>query len=94
MRVDEYSVSKVSAGQACVVSVTALNMTFDSTITHINRIASGGNSTAYYTVTAEFSGTETVLPGMQVTVTIPEEEADNVVILNRDALSFTNGNSA
>ena len=59
-----------------------------------HRIAAGGNSTAYYTVTAEFSGTDSVLPGMQVTVTIPEEEADNVVILNRDALSFGRGNSA
>ena len=94
MRVDEYSVSKVSVGQACKVKVTALDQSFDSTITHINKIASGGNSTAYYTVTAEFSGTENVLPGMQVTVTIPEEEADNVVILNRDALSFGAGNSA
>ena len=94
MRVDEYSVSKVSVGQACSVSITALGQTFDSAITHINRISSGGNSTAYYTVTAEFSATESVLPGMAVTVTIPEEEADNVVILNRDALSFGAGNSA
>ncbi len=94
MRVDEYSVSKVSVGQACEVSVTALGTTLESTITHINRIASGGNATAYYTVTAEFASTEKVLPGMAVTVTIPEEEANDVVILNRDALSFGRGNSA
>ncbi|NLI21662.1 MAG: HlyD family efflux transporter periplasmic adaptor subunit [Clostridiales bacterium] len=94
MRVDEYSVAKVSVGQACSIKVTALDTSFDSTITHINRIASGGNSTAYYTVTAEFAGTETVLPGMAVTVTISEEEADDAVILNKDALSFSNGNSA
>jgi HlyD family secretion protein len=94
MRVDEYSVTDLYVGQACTVTVTALDAEFDSTITHINRISSGGNSTAYYTVTAEFTGTENVLPGMQVTVTIPEEEADDVVILNRDALSFTNGNIA
>jgi multidrug efflux pump subunit AcrA (membrane-fusion protein) len=94
MRVDEYSVSSLTVGEACTISVTALDQTFDSTITHINRISSGGNSTAYYTVTAEFLGTENVLPGMQVTVTIPEEEANDVVILNKDALSFSNGNSA
>ncbi len=94
MRVDEYSVSKVSVGQACEVTVTALGQTIDSTISHINRIASGGNSTAYYTVTAEFASTENVLPGMAVTVTIPEEEAENAIILNRDALSFGAGNSA
>ncbi|MCE5342755.1 MAG: HlyD family efflux transporter periplasmic adaptor subunit [Eubacteriales bacterium] len=94
MRVDEYSVTDLSVGEACTVTVTALDTTFDSTITHINRISSGGNSTAYYTVTAEFAGTENVLPGMQVTVTIPQDEADNVVILNRDALSFGMGNNA
>lgn len=94
IRVDEYSVTDLTVGEACTISVTALDQTFDSTITHINRISSGGNSTAYYTVTAEFSGTENVLPGMQVTVTIPEEEADNVIVLNQDALSFSNGNSA
>jgi len=94
MRVDEYSVSSLSTGEACTITVTALGQSFDSSITHINRISSGGNSTAYYTVTAEFLGTENVLPGMQVTVTIPEEEATDVVILNKDALSFTTGNSA
>jgi HlyD family secretion protein len=94
MRVDEYSVSKVSVGQACEVTVTALGKTLESTITHINRIASGGNATAYYTVTAEFASDEQVLPGMQVTVTIPEEEANGVVVLNRSALSFGAGNSA
>ena len=94
MRVDEYSVSKVSAGQTCEVTVTALGKSFESAITHINRIASGGNATAYYTVTAEFSATENVLPGMAVTVTIPQDEATDVVVLNKDALSFSNGNSA
>jgi len=94
IRVDEYSVSKLSVGQACTITVTALGTTFDSTITHINRISSGNNSSVYYTATAQFSGTETVLPGMKVTVEIPEEEASNVVILSRSALSFDGGNNA
>lgn len=94
IRVDEYSVSSVSVGQKCNVTVTALNQTFESVISHINRIPSGGNSTAYYTVTAEFSGSEDVLPGMQVTVVIPEEEAADAVILSRDALSFGPQNNA
>ncbi len=94
IRVDEYSVASVSVGQACNVTVTALDQTFESTISHINRIPAGGNSTAYYTVTAEFSGSEDVLPGMQVTVVIPEEEATNAVILSQDALSFGPQNNA
>jgi multidrug efflux pump subunit AcrA (membrane-fusion protein) len=94
IRVDEYSVSSLSIGQACTITVTALDKSFDSTITHINRISSNGNNSVYYTATAEFTGTESVLPGMQVTVEIPENEADNVVILNQSALSFDNGNNA
>ena len=94
IRVDEYSMASVSAGQACEVTVTALGQTFDSEITHVNRIPAGGGSTAYYTVTAEFSGSADVLPGMQVTVVISEEEAENAVILNKDALSFGQANNA
>lgn len=94
LRVDEYSMASVSVGQACEVTVTALDQTFDSEITHINRIPSGGGSTSYYTVTAQFSGSAEVLPGMQVTVVIPEEEADDVVILSSDALSFGQANNA
>jgi multidrug efflux pump subunit AcrA (membrane-fusion protein) len=94
IRIDEYSISYVSVGQACRVTVTALEQTFDSEITHINRIPSGGSSTAYYTVTAEFSGSQNVLPGMQVTVVIPEEEAENAIIVNRNALSFDAYNNA
>ncbi len=94
LRVDEYDISSVYVGQECTVTVTALNLTFDSQLTHINRIASSSGGTAYYTVTAEVSVTDDVLPGMQVTVTIPEEEAVDAVILNKDALSFDETNSA
>lgn len=94
MRVDEYSISELSVGQACRVNVTALGTTFESTISHINRIPTGGGNTAYYTVTAELTVTEDVLPGMACTVTIPQEEAVDTIILNRDALSFKADNSA
>lgn len=94
MRVDEYSISDVAVGQACKVSVTALDLTFDSEITHINRISSSSGSTAYYTVTAELTVTDAVLPGMAVTVTIPQEEATDAVILSKSALSFDRNNSA
>lgn len=94
IRVDEYAIAQLAVGQACRVTVTALNVTFDSTITHINRIPSNSGATAYYTVTAEFKATDNVLPGMQVTVVIPEEEAENAVILSKSALSFGQNNSA
>lgn len=94
VRVDEYAIAKIQVGQACRVTVTALDVTFDSTISHINRIPSNSGNTAYYTVTAEFVATENVLPGMQVTVVIPEEEADDAVILSKSALAFGRDNSA
>ena len=94
MRVDEYSISELEVGQACRVNVKALSQTFDSEISHINRIPSGGGSTAYYTVTAELTVSEDVLPGMACTVTIPQEEAVDTIILNRSALSFGPDNSA
>nr|MBR4280844.1 efflux RND transporter periplasmic adaptor subunit [Clostridia bacterium] len=94
MRVDEYSISDLKVGQECRITVTALGKTFDSKISHINRISSGGGNTAYYTVTAELVVTSNVLPGMAATVTIPQEEAVDKVILNKSALSFARDNSA
>jgi len=99
MRVDEYDISSVYVGQECSVLVQALNRTIGSKITHINRVSSAsssssGGSVAYYTVTAELTVTSDVLPGMQVTVTIPRDEAIDAVIISKDALSFTPRNSA
>lgn len=94
MRVDEYSISDLQVGQDCRITVTALGQTFDSKIAHINRISSGGGNTAYYTVTAELKVTSNVLPGMAATVTIPQEEAIDTVVLNKSALSFARDNSA
>lgn len=93
-RVDEYDIANIRVGQECRVNVTALDTTFDSAISHINRIPSNSQGTAYYTVTADFVVTENVLPGMQVTVVIPQEEAVNAVLLSKSALSFDDTNSA
>lgn len=94
LRVDEYDISSVQVGQECNVTVKALNETFPSSISHINRVSSSMGNTAYYSVTAELSVSEKVLPGMQATVSIPQEEALNSVILRHDALSFAGNNSA
>lgn len=93
-RVDEYDIANIRVGQECRVNVTALDTTFNSAISHINRIPSNSQGTAYYTVTADFVVTENVLPGMQVTVVIPQEEAVNAVLLSKSALSFDDTNSA
>ena len=58
-----------------------------------SRTASAGG-TAYYTVTANVTVTDDVLPGMQASVSIPQEEAVDAVILDKDALSFDETNRA
>ena len=93
-RVDEYDISDVSVGQACTVTATATEKTFQSEIASIDYISSSGGSVAYYTAVAYVDVDEGVYPGMQTTVTIPQEEAENVVILKMDALSFDETNSA
>ncbi len=93
-RVDEYDISDVSVGQACTVTVTALEKSFESEIASIDHISASSGNVAYYTATAYVNVDSGVLPGMQVTVSIPQEEAENVVILKVDALSFDATNQA
>ena len=94
MRVDEYDISSVHVGQRCTVTFTALEKSFPSEITHINRLSQSSGNVAYYQVTATVEVTPEVLPGMQVTVSIPREEAIGAVILKMDALSFGRDNAA
>ena len=94
IRVDEYDISSVSVGQNCTVTATATEQEFESTIAAIDYISASSGSVAYYTATAYVDVGEGIYPGMQATVTIPQEEAENVVILKMDALSFDEANSA
>lgn len=94
IRVDEYDISDVQVGENCRITTTATDQEFESTIASINYISSSTGSVAYYTATAYVDVTGGVYPGMQVTVTVPQEEASNVVILKMDALSFDQTNQA
>lgn len=94
IRVDEYDIADVSLGQPCTVTATATEKTFQSTIEEIDYISSSTGNVAYYTATAYVEVDEGVYPGMQVTISIPQEEAKDVVILKMDALSFDETNSA
>ncbi len=94
IRVDEYDISSVSVGQNCTVTATATEQEFESSIAAIDYISASAGNVAYYTATAYVDVKEGIYPGMQVTVTIPQEEAENVVVLKMDALSFDEANSA
>lgn len=94
IRVDEYDIADVSIGQKCTVTATATEQEFESTIQEIDYISASSGNVAYYTATAYVQVGEGIYPGMQVTISIPQEEAENVVILKMDALSFDASNSA
>lgn len=93
-RVDEYDISDVQEGDQVTVTTTATESTFNATIDDINYVSSSTGSVAYYTATAYVDVSGGVYPGMQVTVTIPQEEASNVVILKEEAISFDATNQA
>lgn len=94
IRVDEYDISDVSVGQACTVTATATEKEFETTIAAIDHISASTGNVAYYTATAYVDTDDDVYPGMQVSVTVPQEEAQNVVVLKMDAVSFDESNSA
>lgn len=94
VRVDEYDIGSVHVGDECRVTVTATEQQFMSSIGKINYISASTGNVAYYTATCSVNVSEGVYPGMQVSVTIPQESAENVVVLKQDALGFDERNSA
>ncbi len=93
-RVDEYDIGDVAVGMDCTVTVTSQERNFPSQVTAIDYISASTGNVAYYSATAYVDVDDGVLPGMQVTVTIPKEAAENVVVLKVDALSFDSANQA
>ena len=96
VRVGESNIGQVSEGQSCRVTVSSVGATFDSVIDKIDHVSYSGNNVAYYTtkVKVDTSETEGIWPGMQATVTVPLEEAENVTVLKMEGLSTARDNTA
>lgn len=94
IRVDEYDISEVYVGQDCTVTSTSQEKSFETTISSINYVSGSSGNVAYYTAIADVTVDEGIYPGMQASVTIPQESVENVVILKMDALSFDFNNQA
>lgn len=88
LTVDEYDITSVSVGEKCAVTIVPLGLSFETEIDHVDRVSSAAGSVAYYSVTAELTVPETVLPGMTASVSIPSEEALDVLTIDMAALSF------
>lgn len=95
-RVGESDIRDVAPGQGVRITVASVGAVFEAEIDTIDYVSYSGNNVAYYTATAlvDTSATAGIYPGMQATVTIPQEEATDVVILKMDAISTSADNSA
>ena len=95
-RVDEYDIGDVAVGMDCTITVTSQEKNFPSRVDAIDYISASSGNVAYYSATAyvDVEAGDGVLPGMQVTVSIPKDAAENVVVLKVDALSFDFANQA
>ena len=96
VRVGESNISQVAVGQNCKVTVSSADANFESVIKSIDYVAYSGNNVAYYTAIVDVDTAEVknVWPGMQATVTVPLEEAENVTVLKMEALSTARDNTA
>jgi len=88
LSVDEYDISSFSIGQPCQMYFLALEETFQGEISHINKVSNGMGTMASYTVSIELTAPESVLPGMQVCVTIPQEQLTAQTVLPIEAITF------
>ncbi len=88
LSIDEYDVRNIAPGQKCVVTVIPLGMDFEAEITHVDRVPASSGQVAYYTATAKLAVPSYVLPGMTASVTMPDEAAENVLLLDMAALAF------
>lgn len=96
-KVDEYDISSVQIGKTAEVTLDGTGDTFEGPITHLNKKATESGDLSYYTATISLTGValpEDVLPGMQVNVRLLNAQAQDVVTLKMDALSFTAANEA
>ena len=96
VRVGESDISHVRTGQTCRVTVPSAGAEFEAEIDKIDYVAYTGNNVAYYTTTVRLDNSENgkIWPGMQATVTVPLEEAENVTVLKMEALSTAPDNTA
>ena len=95
-RVGESDIGNVSLGQSCRVTVPSAGASFETRVATIDYASYSGNNVAYYTATVDVdtSAVAQIYPGMQATIVLPQEEAENVVVLRMDAVSTARDNTA
>lgn len=88
MNVDELDILTMEEGLAAEVTLDAVsNKTFEGVITGVSGSASSSNGTAQYPVEVTFDKTEEMLSGMNASVAVIIEEAENVLTVPLVAVS-------
>ena len=88
MNVDELDILTMEEGLSAEITLDAVeNTTFEGTITNVSGSASSGNGTAQYPVEITFDKTEEMLSGMNASVAVIIEEAEDVLTVPLAAIS-------
>ncbi len=88
MNVDELDILTMEEGLSAEITLDAVeNTTFEGTITNVSGAASSGNGTAQYPVEITFDKTEEMLSGMNASVAVIIEEAEDVLTVPLAAIS-------
>ncbi len=91
-QVDEYDVSAVTVGKDAQVTLDGSGSSFEAKVTGLDKRATLDGDLSYFTATIDLTNVtlpEDVLPGMQITVKLLNNHAENVVLLPMSVISFT-----
>ncbi len=89
VKVDEFDVSAVTVGKAVLVTVNALDRTFETVVTDLDKQATRSGDVSYYMATLALEEEiEGLLPGMQVDTRVLNAQVENVTTLSMKALQF------
>ncbi|MBR1598701.1 MAG: HlyD family efflux transporter periplasmic adaptor subunit [Lachnospiraceae bacterium] len=88
MNVDELDILTMKEGLSAEITLDAVeNKTFEGTITAVSGSASGSNGSTQYPVEITFDKTDEMLSGMNASVAVIIEEAENVLTVPLAAIS-------
>ncbi|MDD6090060.1 MAG: efflux RND transporter periplasmic adaptor subunit [Clostridiales bacterium] len=88
--VDESEILSVSVGQSAVVTVDSISgMTFDGTVTEIDRAGTSSSGVTTYTATVSIGKRDGMLAGMSASATIVIDGVTDALLIPVDALNKT-----
>ena len=88
MNVDELDILTMEEGQKAEIALDAVeNKTFEGTITSVSGVASGSNGSTQYPVEITFDRTEEMLSGMNASIAVIIDEAEDVLTVPLTAIT-------